>query len=463
MKVFNETPFRHAWARGTVSSPNDVLTLIVKGTFRARHNRRALPLERRDQEHPRLRRPYHDGAHTSSHYPGDFATFKPVGESMAVGSCHAPDGIPVPRVDVAFTIGNHRKVLAVFGDRYWIEGEDGRFTMTEPEPFTRMPLRYENAFGGVDYIHNPLGKGRYNVWDLYPDGRIPVPNVEDPERLIRDIEDEPPVVGFAPLSEWSPLRQEKMGAMGVDWMRRERPRKPVDFDWTSYNAAPEDQQAMGFYRGDEVLTFENMHPDFNPFRVRLAEVRVRLFVNRLEPDGSLTFFEPPMNLDTVWVDVDAEKLVQVWRGVARVSSFEYRKELPHVLIVQEDLDEEPLPLEHYRAVMERHVHPPETAQARAVRQRLEGAMAQAKEMIAGLGLSEGDLAELRRIDEPTRFLDAMVTHIYKNIGLPYPPPADWELPADPRDRSAWKDETKEKILKALEESWRQRKGGEGGS
>jgi len=74
---------------------------------------------------------------------------------LVFGSCHAPEGRPVPlsyaRVRVAPTEPDPQrtvdKKLFVFGDRYWKDGVLGK-SMTDPIPFTTMPLGWERAFGG---------------------------------------------------------------------------------------------------------------------------------------------------------------------------------------------------------------------------------------------------------------------------------------------------------------------------
>jgi hypothetical protein len=80
---------------------------------------------------------------------------KACGEVLVHGKCHPPGGRPVPvsqvRVRVTPVEADARrtvdKKLAVFGDRSWRPSILGS-SMTEPTPFTEMPLTWDRAFGG---------------------------------------------------------------------------------------------------------------------------------------------------------------------------------------------------------------------------------------------------------------------------------------------------------------------------
>src|SRR5690606_41960708 len=51
-------------------------------------------------------------------------------------------------------VGELQKSLLVIGDRYWIGNEP-----TKPQPFSRLPISWNNAFGGDGHEKNPAGKG----------------------------------------------------------------------------------------------------------------------------------------------------------------------------------------------------------------------------------------------------------------------------------------------------------------
>ena len=93
-----------------------------------------------------------------------------------------------------------QKLLRVSGDRVWGAGGP-----SAPEPFTRMPLVYERAFGGVDRqvarSRSATGTGAirsargFAVTRDNLDG-VPLPNIEYPDELIASWDDRPRPAGF---------------------------------------------------------------------------------------------------------------------------------------------------------------------------------------------------------------------------------------------------------------------------
>jgi hypothetical protein len=124
------------------------------------------------------------------------------------GSAFAP-GRPTPSMFVSAQIGRTAKRIAVFGKRQ-VEWDRGRPHLGRPEPFTEMPLLYQNAYGGLDnrvpipaqlekdymravalgmqfdhpglYPRNPVGKGYLVLPD--PIDGVELPNLEDPADLL---------------------------------------------------------------------------------------------------------------------------------------------------------------------------------------------------------------------------------------------------------------------------------------
>src|SRR5262249_7719394 len=154
------------------------------------------------------------------------------------------------------------------GPRFWSDGLVQ--TASEPLPFTKMPLTYANAFGGPGYAPNPVGKGFVSM---------ELPNVEDPAAPLRARGDRREPASFGPLSSSWPQRAGKIGKeYGAVYKKTRAPFYAVDFDWSYFNAAPPDQQMEGYLRGDEEVTFQNLHPDSALFSVRLPALRIRVFL-----------------------------------------------------------------------------------------------------------------------------------------------------------------------------------------
>jgi len=138
---------------------------------------------------------------------GDFWPRKEATDVIIEGSAFAPGGKPTQTMTVSARIGAAVKRVAVAGRRLIRPRPLGSPEITEPEPFTEMPLTYANAYGGVDlrapidergcvgvgdflfpvdhpglYPRNPFGKG-YLVGSVPPEG-AEMPNLEDPEDLL---------------------------------------------------------------------------------------------------------------------------------------------------------------------------------------------------------------------------------------------------------------------------------------
>jgi len=349
LEPINQTPFHYGPIAGRLNFPGHSLTLIVKGTFDLKPDQTATPSEEQlflagDEFYLD-----DDEMQGSPRYEADFAYFKPRADLLLVGKCHAPRGKPIPACQVTFRVGEKSRSLAVFGDRYWKRNALGVQTITEPEPFTEMELRYENSFGGQDYKYNPVGKGhRKEETNAGKNMRL-LPNVEAPDSLIDSPRSRPQPAGFGPLGRMWEQRFSRMGTYKGKWLEERWPWFPTDFDWGHFNAAPPEMQLEGYLRGDEALYFQNLHPEQARYQSRLPGLRVRCFVNtatEVETDQA-RFDEVSMVLDTLWIDMDAQKLVLVWRGWTEVLSEDY-EEVRHVFIMSEPLEAAAQPVKQCR-------------------------------------------------------------------------------------------------------------------
>lgn len=265
-------------------------------------------------------------------YPGDFAAFKPRGEVTFTGECHTPGGEPRAECPVQLRLGAVHKSLRVIGPRVWNAKLVGR-KFTEPAPFSTMRIDYAHAFGGPGHASNPVGKGF---------GRDELPNVEWADG-VRAPSDLPKPASFAPVNSRWPSRSSKVGkAYGASWRKHRAPYYAEDFDWTYFQAAPEDQQVEGPWKGTEELTLVNLHPEHPELRTRLPGVRPRVFVS----DDEKARREVPMVLDSVHVDGDRAQARLVWRGLTTVREDDL-SDVQFVLIDSERLGDEPRASEAY--------------------------------------------------------------------------------------------------------------------
>ncbi|MBI4950930.1 MAG: pentapeptide repeat-containing protein [Myxococcales bacterium] len=273
---------------------------------------------------------------------------KPRGELLVTGKAFAPLGTTAGAVRVKVRVGAVDKELVALGDRHWLRGG-----ASEPEPFAEMPLGWERAFGGGGYERNPLGKG---FAPTARDGQKvhPLPNVEDPRRLVAASSDRPEPAGFGAYPLTWPQRYRKIGTYGSRWLEERYPGFADDLDPTFFNVAPEDQWLDGFWRGDEELAVEGMHPDKAVVRGRLPGVRARAFVN-LRRAGALELCEVALACDTVHLFPHRDAGIVILRGATPVVEAD-ASDVAHLLCGLEDLAEE-TSRDHYAAVLQKRLDP----------------------------------------------------------------------------------------------------------
>jgi hypothetical protein len=265
--------------------------------------------------------PYDPEAESAVRYESDFAPFKPFADVLCVGHAHAPAGHATTQLDVRLGVGSLHKTIRVIGDRHWSSGVAGlAHFASRPEPFTAMPLHFGRAYGGKDVgkeegyryeSRNRVGVG-YSKYGFGVAGAA-LPNLEDPADPIRSWRSRPRPMSFGPVGRtWQP-RLARAGSYDKQWLKQRAPLPPRDFDERFYNCAPDDQQIPGYLRGDETIRVDHMHAEHARFASQLPGVRVRCFLDRPGERGR-ELFEVPLALDTCWIDMDALRLVLVWRG-----------------------------------------------------------------------------------------------------------------------------------------------------
>lgn len=242
---------------------------------------------------------------SSLRYDMDVVRTKPGTDIIVHAHAHAPQGKPVPHVDVAWTVGPLTKQLRMFGDRVWERRISGLIP-GKPIPFVSLPIRYERAWGGpppgsdARDSFNPIGVGR----DADP-GK-PVPNCEHVDNPIRSSRHDGSPAGFGPVPyHWCP-RVTLAGTYDEAWRRQRHPLIPKDFQDAYLRCAPADQQVDGFLSGGEEVMLRNLTPEG---LVRFRLPHVSLGFTTLIDGGTV---HHPRTLHTVILEPEDRRLVMVW-------------------------------------------------------------------------------------------------------------------------------------------------------
>ncbi|HYO56488.1 DUF2169 domain-containing protein [Archangium sp.] len=247
-------------------------------------------------------------------YDVELTSFKLATDVLLHGHAYAPGGRPVKRLEVGMRVGSVVRSLLVWGNRFWRK-RSGTLVLSEPEPFTRMSLSYENAQGGSESgegpeptaceRRNPVGTGFATRVERLVDQRAP--NIEDPRAMITSWQDRPRPAGLGPIArDWSP-RLERAGTYDERWQRERHPLPPNDFDERFHQCAPDEQQVPGFLKGGEPVLLLNLFPHTERLNFTLPRVWLR-FRTHLGRD----VVEHTASLHTVILEPDVSRVMMVW-------------------------------------------------------------------------------------------------------------------------------------------------------
>jgi hypothetical protein len=223
-------------------------------------------------------------------YPADVVPYKQGTDVVCHGTVHAPGGTPTPTCAAELRIGEVRAAVRAFGRRCWQRAKDGKWQISEPEPFRTLALGMEGAYGGRGDRRNPLGLGFFGGGD--PDGRE-LPRLEhetDAERIATP-EDRPTPAGFAALPpQWEP-RKSFAGTYGDAWARERAPLLPEDMDVRFWNAA-QVTSARPLVGGEPIVLVNLTPAGRMETRLPRVPVRVRLDDHEVRPALDLVVLEP---------------------------------------------------------------------------------------------------------------------------------------------------------------------------
>jgi hypothetical protein len=252
---------------------------------------------------------------SSIKYASDYHIGKPSSDIIMLGHAFAPDGQTVQQLDVNLTLGQVHKTVRVFGDREW---QGAR--MSAPQPFRTMAIMYEKAYGGAHIVdeeidtiegRNPVGCGYAGQRTVEEMNGVALPNLEDPNDLIRDINHQPAPACFGVSApHWLP-RSARAGSYDEAWKTGRIPYLPEDFDKRFFNMAHPDLVYPGFLKGGESVEISNMHPAGTlKFDLPVINLKSNVIIA-----GEST--QPEFNLETVIIEPNQLKLSMIWRAAAQ--------------------------------------------------------------------------------------------------------------------------------------------------
>lgn len=246
--------------------------------------------------------------------PSDLALMKPSTDVIVIGDAVSRDEAPAASLDVFASVGPVSRLMRVHGTRVWYESL-GLMQLTPPERFTRVPLRWELAWGGRDEDpatgrveedpRNPYGRGA-----CLDGSRLlhrPGPQIEDPALPITTHRAEVIPVGVAASSPLMLHRRRLAGTMDQRWQRERMPLRPNDFDMRFHQCAAPGMVSPAPLVGGEPVRLVNLSP-----RGALEFSLPRLaFAVWGRTDDARTEYRA--TLDTVLILPSEDALEMVWR------------------------------------------------------------------------------------------------------------------------------------------------------
>jgi hypothetical protein len=320
--VVNRTPFEVALVPGRDREERDFLTLIIKGTFAISPDQQMLSLADEQVEIVFADEYHGEPGESSLKWKSEVAPPNGCTDVALVGHVHA-EAEECLEMEVSLSVGPVSKRLRIVGDRKW-RRRLGLSLRTQTEPFEKMPLVYERAYGGEDKSslkekkhgfesRNPVGRGYAVSRRSKQVHGLALPNIEDASRVLRRPGHRPPPAGFGFIApSWQP-RLELAGTYDESWQRDRCPLLPLDFDERFFSAAHPDLIARPALAGGEAVRAVGVSPR-GPLEFELPSVRFECYAIVDEDEVPL---EP--GIDTVLIEPDEDRVLVTWKCVLSCS------------------------------------------------------------------------------------------------------------------------------------------------
>jgi hypothetical protein len=339
-----ESPTQKIILPGQTPEGQYILGLLVKRTYVITPGKRCV---RAEVDHKLIPGDVHygDPMNSTVQYESDFFPFKLATDVVLNGHAYAPGGRPMPSLTASLQVGTHHKDVRILGDRVCSHRPKGEPIFTEPKPFTKMELRYERAYGGVDiysdpkvpclYARNPLGRGFAVTTAKKAIDQMSLPNLEDPQDLLTPArlcpghfmhwERQPMPASFGWYCRYWQPRAALAGVLPADRAIEQQLRKAFgdvlppeqrkqyldnklpDMDFRFFNGASPGL-VVPFLTAEEEVVLTKLTPE-GRFSFRLPGERPRMGL-----DIGKGMQEPPVVLHTVMIRAEEHQVDLVWRA-----------------------------------------------------------------------------------------------------------------------------------------------------
>jgi len=258
-----------------------------------------------------------DPATTGLRAAGELTLCRPATDIVVLGAAVAPrEGqIAMP---VSLRVGPVQSTLLVTGRRRW-QRRVLSWVPSDPEPFDRVPLRWELAFGGFERRTDGEALREFEARNLVGCGFIgsgedgfedrPLPQIEHPGDRVEHPRQRVAPVGWAPIPPtWSP-RREYGGTYDAAWQKARAPFLPQDFDERFLQTAPPALVAPNFLVGGEPVRLAGCRPRGEVLAFELPQCTIATVFRFRGGEHEVT-----SRLDSVILEPDQPRLQMIWRA-----------------------------------------------------------------------------------------------------------------------------------------------------
>lgn len=274
-QLYNTTKLQAGYTTGLMKNGRNCLVIAAKATYEFPAELNGKSIFSQNQA-PLFETDAYAGepGYSAPISENDYPPLKPKCDVILLNAvAHAPENKSVIWINAGIQIGGWSKYIKVVGNRHWQQAWNKAYSPTEPEPFSQMPISYENAYGGEAvhpdardsenthaYLPNPIGRG----YLMYKDKRhitdSPLPNTEEINQPIDSPLKQYKPMAFGPVGRnWLP-RSGWGGTYDEYWKQHKKPFLPDDFDERYYQYAPEDQW-IDYPQGGEEITLTHLTPE----------------------------------------------------------------------------------------------------------------------------------------------------------------------------------------------------------
>ncbi|MBS1929197.1 MAG: DUF2169 domain-containing protein [Chitinophagaceae bacterium] len=299
MDLINHTPFPSIMFRAGIDDNKYAMSVATRVTYDISGNSIQV------SEDQQAWAPQYQAVQTKYGFlESDYVYRRGAVDILVMGNAKAPNNSPVPYMEVEVHFNKKRiHRIAIFGNRKWEKTIFGTAIST-PEPFTEMPLILENAFGGMadwdgvklPFQNNPSGKGYY--FSKEDSLNNPLPNIEDPNCLIKKWSDQPDPTGVCSTPQLSELHARNNVSFDDQG-------KVTKYDPKFYNTAFPAMLVDKVIPGD-TLDITGMGDQAFSFRIPSCELVMKVSMNE-------RFKEWPMYIEQVGLIVDEQKAFITYR------------------------------------------------------------------------------------------------------------------------------------------------------